>query len=326
MKFVRKKLLDLSPITIKEIGTLLDENYSGVFHEPDFHRIVEEIYNTEFSYNLVYNSRGRLIALCPLHAIRNGILSRTYSNPTIYEVPYGGWVYNRNEVSLLELFNQMKLFFNESLTYWSLPQVGNNDYPQIKHKKQFQTSIIDLEVSEDTIWRSSINSKRRNMIRKAQRNNILIEKLDYKKFEVYYKLMKETYQYAGLKIKPKEYYCKILETYVPNCRATIMLAKKDNAVISGLLLLRNKHICHYWLGATKKGTENLGQGELLQWKAIKWAKETGSRYYDLCVVEPERLSNIARFKLGFSKRIVPFYCISKRKIGYRIFTRILRCS
>jgi len=57
---------------------------------------------------------------------------------------------------------------------------------------------------------------------------------------------------------------------------------------------------------------------------MKWAKQSGAKYYDLCVVEPERLPNIARFKLGFSKNIVPFYYLTKRPFIFRILSRIQR--
>lgn len=322
---IRKKLSYLSQSEIEEIKSFLDANFSTVFHEPDFNMIVEEVFNTEFSYNLLYNKKGRLIALCPLHSIKDRLLRMTYSNPAIYEVPYGGWVYDINEVSLLDLINQVKLSISEALSYTSSPLMGEEDYSHLEKKIRFQTAIIDLSMSESNIWQNSINSKKRNKIKKAQKNNILIEKFDYTGFDDYYQLMKETYQFAGLKTNPREYYIKILKTYFQNNKSIIFLAKKNSNLLSGNILLRNKHICHYWLSARKRGAENLGQGELLQWEAIKWAKKTGSGFYDLCVVEPERLPDIARFKLGFSKHIVPFYHITKRKLSYRIISMIQRC-
>jgi lipid II:glycine glycyltransferase (peptidoglycan interpeptide bridge formation enzyme) len=162
------------------------------------------------------------------------------------------------------------------------------------------------------------------MVRKAQKNGVLVEKLDNLGLEDYFQLMTETYQRAGLEIKPKNYYSKVLEAYAPNRKAVVLLAKIHSNIISGVILLRNRHMCHYWLGANKKKEGNLGQGELLQWEAIKWAKENGSKYYDLCVVEHERLPQIARFKLGFAMRVVPFYLYRKKPLAYRILSKLLR--
>jgi lipid II:glycine glycyltransferase (peptidoglycan interpeptide bridge formation enzyme) len=102
----------------------------------------------------------------------------------------------------------------------------------------------------------------------------------------------------------------------------VMIAEKDGEPLAGVVLLRNRYFCHYWLGAGKKSAENLGQGEILQWEAIKWAKQMGCQYYDMCVVESERLPNIARFKMGFSRTTVPFYCITRKRLGYRLGLRI----
>lgn len=324
MQIIRKKASQLSSSEVEEIMSFLDSNFSTIFHEPHFGSIVSDVFNTDFSYSFVRNNDGRLIALCPLHSMKDDSLIQTYSNPAMYEVPYGGWVFDRSEVSLLELVRRMKPSNNEALTYWSLPQVRDDDYSRIKTKRRFQTAIIDLGIEEDSIWQNVINSKRRNMIRKAQKNNIAIEKADHTGFDEYYQLMQQTYQYADLAIKPEQYYVRILRNCVPNDKAIILLAKMQSVVLAGVVLLRNRYICHYWLGTGRKDAQNLGQGELLQWEAIKWAKENGSQYYDVCVVEPERLPHIAKFKLGFSKRTAPFYCISRKGFAYRVAARAKR--
>lgn len=137
--------------------------------------------------------------------------------------------------------------------------------------------------------------------------------------------MTDMHNKSGLKSKPETYYRDIMDIYFKKKQAVILLAEKDNEVISGIILIGNKYIMHYWQGASKKGVPNLGQGELLQWEAIKRAKQNRCHYYDLCVVEKERLPNIAIFKLGFSKNIVPFYHLTKKPMSFRILSRIQRC-
>jgi len=322
MKICRKRVQTLSSLEEKQIAAFLATNTSTIFHEPAFNSAVSEVFGTDFSYILVNGGDGRLIALCPLHSIKSGVSTMTYSNPAMYGVPYGGWVFNRNEVSVVDLLQQIRLSYNEALTYWSIPQVDNNCYAEVQNKKCYQTSIINLKKDKDFIWHNVIGSKRRNMIRKAEKNKIAVEKVDHKGFADFYRLMKETYRYAGLEIKPEECYTRILDTYIPSTKAIILLARMQSLAASGLVLLRNQHFCHYWLGASNRKIGNLGQGELLQWEAIKWAKNYGSMYYDLCVVEQERLPRIAMFKLGFSRNTVPFYCITRRTLAYRILSRI----
>jgi len=102
MKVFQKTLSELSSTDIEQIEFFLERNFCTVFHETEFNRIAAEVFRTEFSYQLVYNNHGKLIALCPLHSLRDGLLKRTYSNPAIFDIRYGGWIYNRNEISLAE--------------------------------------------------------------------------------------------------------------------------------------------------------------------------------------------------------------------------------
>ncbi len=325
MRIVRKRLCDLSSNDIEEIGSFLNSHLSTVFHEPDFNKIVEEAFNTEFSYYLAYNDKGELIALCPQHSIKNGILTRTYSNPAIYEVPYGGWIYDITKVSFPKLINQKRISFNESLTYWSIPQIVNDDYKELQQKRIFQTAIIDLNLSEDAIFDNCLSANKRSRIRRAMRKGVCVKMGGIEYFEEFYKTFIAMKGKTGLTKYPKEYYQKIIEHYSHTNKCKIFLSEINHTLLSGIVTIGNKYLIHYWLGGMLDINKNLYQNDYIHWEAIKWAKESGSRYYDLCVVEPERLPNIARFKLGFSKRIVPFYCITKRKIGYRAISRIKRC-
>jgi len=322
MKIIKRSISDLTNEETREIKSFLEKHCSTIFHEPEFNEIVKEAFQTKFRFKLVYNTAGELIALCPLHTEKVGLLQKTYSNPKSYELPYGGWIYNRNKISLPALLKKGKPSFNEAFTCVSLPILQDDEYLKIEHKAQYQTAVIDLEQSIEEIWQVSINPKKRNKIRKARKHNIMVEKLDQSGIDAFMHLKEETYEATVLSIKPKNYYENILKTYYPQNKAVILLAKKGPELLSGIFLLRNRYFCHYWLSARKKESDNLGQGEMLQWEAIKWAAQAGSRFYDLCVVEPDKLPHVAEFKLGFSKNTVPFYLLSQRRWSYRIMTRI----
>ncbi len=182
--------------------------------------------------------------------------------------------------------------------------------------------IIALNQKERQIWQDSLDDKRRNMIRKAQRHNIEIEAQTPQNLKSFYSLFTEAFLAKGPKPKPLEFYLKLFERCYPKDKAVIFTAKKNGEFLSAVMLLRNSHICHYWIGFTKPGAQNLGQSELLQWEAIRWAKRLGSSYYDLCVIEPHRLGGIARFKLGFSRNRVPFYLYNSVALPRRILRRL----
>lgn len=323
MKIIRKKITLINNNEILEIDKLIENNFGLIFHEVEFNRIVTESFNTVLSYFIAYNESNKIISICPLHTFKKGLIKTTYSNPALYEIPFGGLVWNQELTTINELLKKIKLSYNESLVYWSNIQIKDNEYESCKIAKQeFQTGIINLEANDKYIWENAINPKKRNKIRKAKKNNIKIKFMGKEGLDLYYSLMRELHEKMDLKMKSKKYYENILKTYFRKNQAIILLAEKNGDILSGVILIGNKNVMHYWQGASKRNVENLGQGELLQWEAIKWAKENGSQYYDLCVVEKDRLPNIAKFKLGFSKDIKPFYNISIRPLTFRILNRM----
>ena len=160
------------------------------------------------------------------------------------------------------------------------------------------------------------------MIRKALKSDVKIYRYGPKGISLYLPLMREMHKKAILKKISQDYYFDVLNKYFSKKKAILMMAAKDNEILSGVIIVGNKNVMHYWQGASKTNAPNLGQGELLQWEAIKWAKESKSKYYDLCVVEEERLPHIAKFKKGFSNEIVPFYYFTKKTLCFRVLSKL----
>ena len=161
------------------------------------------------------------------------------------------------------------------------------------------------------------------MIRKAIKQNIRIKEYnDINGLNILWPILESLHNKLGYNHLNKEYYLNILKYYMPKNQAKILIAYKNDIPISGVVLIGNGYMVHYWKGASRYNIKNEGQGDLLQWEAIKWAKMRGAKYYDLCVIEPERLPQIARFKMGFSKQLVPFYLFSKSTLTYKVFNRL----
>jgi len=325
MRIFRKDISKIGENQCKEIDQFIEENDGLIFHETKFNEIVSGSFNTNLSYLLAYEN-NKLAGICPMHSVKKGFIKLTYSNPAIFEVPYGGWVFNDKLVSIQHLLNQTNPLFNECLIYWSNIQIKEdsikyNDLDFSSH----QTAIIDLSAAEDSIWMDIINSNKRNKIRKALKYEVEIRTCGSEGFELYYPLLTDMHKKANLKTTPVSYYVNVLDTYFAKNRAAIFLAAINSKVISGKIVIGNKYIMHSWQTASKRDAPNMGQSELLQWEAVKWAKHNGSKYYDLCVVEQERLPHIARFKLGFSKNIVPYYNLSNRPLSFRLMSKLQRC-
>ena len=307
-----------------DMGELYKSSIHSVFQEIEFNRIIAEVFSTQLRF-LTAKLQGELIGVCPVHIVRdNWIRSTIHASPRMFEVPYGGWVLKDRRLEL-ELARLLPVRFNQSLSYWSLPVLDGNEWPSSRDVTKYETLVIDLDQSSDGIFERSIDSKRRNMIRKAERSGVRVVEGSVADVDRFYdRLMRPTNAKAGIPLHPKDYYTKLLRQFGGTGMLKLFFAECEGETLAAILVVLNRWVAHYWIGAKADDVENLGQGELLQWHAIQFAKQQGSKYYDLCGYEPGRLPRIAEFKADFSKHIVPFYLYSKRSIGYRIAYRLVR--
>jgi hypothetical protein len=303
------------------------ENHGGlVFHETLFNEILSGFIKSDLYYHFAYRENN-LVGICPVHKTQKGLLKKYESGKLDFEIPYGGWVFS-NETELPELMSLFKPGPFEAFNYFSNILINNNTI-LTTDAYIYWTSIINLDTALEEIWKINIDSKRRNMIRKAQKIGIKINICGSEVINDFYSLLKEMNISTGMKSKGIEFYKQLISCY-PAEKARIMLAYKDNDLLSGIFLLGNKNVIHYWQGASHWNAGNYGQGELLQWEAIKWSSRMGVQYYDLCYLysnkqleeKEKKQMRIADFKLGFSKELMPFYLISKRSYSFKILNKI----
>ena len=294
-----------------------------IYHEVRFNRIVRDTFGTGLSWALAYDG-PRVVGFMPMHTVKQGWRLHTYAGPRHLEVTYGGWAAEVPDGNVGLLTARVPARWNESLEVWS-PPLATVEMNRPRGKSlEFRTALVDLEGPEEAIWLESLEPNRRYKIRKAGRTGITIRVGSADLLDKYYPLLVETNERAGIDVLPRTYYGRVLETYGPAERVCVMLAERKHEVLAGVIVVRNEVFCHYWQGARHDGVGNLGQGELLQWEAIRWAKAQGCRYYDLAGIEAQRLPGIAAFKLGFSRHLCPFHLLVRRSLAFRVLNRLGR--
>ncbi len=301
----------------QKILDFIEDHQSGtIFHEPELNLIVSKHFQTKFYY-LLLSSGNEIKGICPVH--QKG--KKFYSAPRHFDIVYGGLLLKdvKDYGSVLKTFGFKT--YQSLMEYWTFPDVKEELDPSNFISKA-QTAIIDLELDFDHIFQHIISSKRRNMIRKAQKNNIRIDAGGSEIFDRFFTMLQNTYARSGLKTRPESFYREILDFYFPSRKAICMIASQDGNDLSGIVILRNQVFSSYWLGVSSGEKLNLGASELLQAEAIQWSRANKSKYYDLCVIDKERLPNIAQFKSGFSDRMVPFYFTKKKPLLYRILNKL----
>jgi len=165
---------------------------------------------------------------------------------------------------------------------------------------------LDLSAGNDELLRS-FRKATRYEIRRSERQGISIrfaeDAPDVREFQRIYFEMAEKKNF--LAIEPSRLSHVLGWIMDEKDRGALLLAFRETTLLGGTLVVRAATRCWYVLGATTKD-DPLSAGHLLQWHAIRWAKEHGCADYDFGGYREGVNTGPALFKRGFCQAVVQF--------------------
>lgn len=163
-----------------------------------------------------------------------------------------------------------------------------------KTNKGFQpnhTLIIDLSKSEAEIL-SEMKQKGRYNIKLAEKKGVKIRISDpantaqlTKDIDAFYKLLSETTSRDKFHGHNKEFYKNMVQILGKN-HAKLYVAEYKNDIIAATIVTHFKDTAIYYYGVSGNQHRNVMAPYLLQWQAIKDAKEAGLKHYDFLGISP----------------------------------------
>jgi lipid II:glycine glycyltransferase (peptidoglycan interpeptide bridge formation enzyme) len=128
----------------------------------------------------------------------------------------------------------------------------------------------------------------------------------------YYDLHQQTYHRTGVKPHPYEYFEAIWKYFGERGLARFFMAKCNGRVVAAdnIAVFKNKSL--YWTNASAHDYLKTGVNKLLQWEAIKWAREAGIETYEVGEGFPDakagsKLAGLNFFKRSFGGELHEFY-------------------
>jgi peptidoglycan pentaglycine glycine transferase (the first glycine) len=183
------------------------------------------------------------------------------------------------------------------------------------------TIMLDLTQSEDELLKK-MHHKTRYNIRLAKKKGV--EVIESENAQDFFDLLKQTTARQGFGAYPVKYFHNILKL---QDNVKLYLAKYEGKFIAGILCTYYKNTAIYLFGASADEFRNVMAPHLLQWTAIKDAKEKGFEFYDFWgaalkdskIAQEKSWQGITRFKQGFDPIQPIFSYFGAYSYTYRSF-------
>jgi lipid II:glycine glycyltransferase (peptidoglycan interpeptide bridge formation enzyme) len=157
--------------------------------------------------------------------------------------------------------------------------------------------ILNLEPSEEVIWQG-LRKTMRNLIRRAERENVIIRPEN--NVENFIKLHKYTVAKHHFAPYPDQLFREQFGAFKDDQQAMVWTAFHENQPLASAIVMYYGNTASYHHGASI--TSKIPAPYLLQWQAIKEAKNRGCKYYNFWGIYPDnnpKLAGVSQFKRGF---------------------------
>jgi lipid II:glycine glycyltransferase (peptidoglycan interpeptide bridge formation enzyme) len=169
--------------------------------------------------------------------------------------------------------------------------------------------LIDLTPPEEQLL-AAMKPKTRYNVRLAEKKGVTIRSGDVADLDLLYTLYVETAQRDGFIIRPIDYYRDAWGSFIQSGLAQPLLAEVDGEVVASLILFHFADRAWYMYGMSRNVQREKMPNYLLQWAAMRWAKDCGCTTYDLWgapdeLTEADSMWGVYKFKDGLGAAFTP---------------------
>ena len=196
---------------------------------------------------------------------------------------------------------------------------------------QFRNTVsLDLQGGEDD-WLARMKQKARYNLRLAQRKGVSVRRGGPQDFHLFYRMYAETAVRDGFVIRAEDYYLGVWNTFFQRGMCVPLLAEVEGEPVAGLMLFAFAGRAWYLHGMSRETHREKMPNYLLQWEAMRAAREMGAREYDLWGApdvfdESDGMWGVFRFKEGLGGTVVRTlgaWDYPSRPLLFAIYTRVL---
>lgn len=164
-----------------------------------------------------------------------------------------------------------------------------------------QSRVLDINQTEEAILQQ-MHPKTRYNIRLAIKRGVVVEQVDETGLADFWRLMTITGQRDNFHLHHRQYYQAIIQAPF----SQLLVAKQQDQILAAGIFAYWGQTAVYLHGASDNQQRQLMAPYLIQWQAIKMARQQGCRNYDLFGINQVKWPGVTRFKQGFGGKIINY--------------------
>ncbi len=167
-------------------------------------------------------------------------------------------------------------------------------YEKYFKKTEFSTHIIDLSRTEEEIFNSFIDAKKRN-IKRAIKEKLHVKEVssEYAIKKYYFMYLDSLRRWNAKKVFNMDFFKKLLSSDL----ASLYMVQFHGDYVAGAVVLKGKNEAVYWHGAAFQRYFQLRPNDLLHWEIMKSLKSQDILIYNMG--SSNNLEGVERFKKGY---------------------------
>jgi len=202
---------------------------------------------------------------------------------------------------------------------------------------QFRNTVtLDLSPSEEALL-ERMKQKTRYNIRLAEKKGVTVRAGALDELPMLYQMYAETSDRDGFVIRKPDYYRRVWETFLRPLTdhsqpcAEALIAEVDGQAVAAIFVFYFARRAYYLYGMSRAAHREKMPNHLLQWEAIRRAKQHGCTIYDLWGApdefgEDDPLWGVYRFKEGLGGEVVRTagaWDYPSNALWYPVYTRLV---
>jgi len=174
--------------------------------------------------------------------------------------------------------------------------------------------VVDLSKSEEDIL-SLMKQKTRYNVRLSLKKGVIVR--PFGDVDLFCRLMRATGERDRFGVHSQDYYQKAYDLFSPREECELLLAEYEGEPLAALMVFARGRRAWYFYGASADTQRERMPTYLLQWEAMRWARQRGCLEYDLWGVpdadektlesnfsqRSDGLWGVYRFKRGFGGKL-----------------------